>query len=114
MPSAPQICTARSTTRPTASATKTLDTEENCAAALEPVSNSCRTPDQRTARLDVDLGIGEHLLHHAEVPQLRAEGLAAPRVLQCEVLGAARGPEPAHAAANVLSDVLRNARFFAA
>ena len=40
MPSAPQICTARSTTRPTASATKTLDTEENCAAALEPVSNS--------------------------------------------------------------------------
>ena len=33
MPSAPQICTARSTTRFTASATKVLDTEVSCEAA---------------------------------------------------------------------------------
>ena len=97
MPSAPQICTARSTTRLTASATKVLAIDDSFPPLAPLSSTAARVPDEGPAGRDVDLRIGHHLLDHAEVTEQTAEGLAGRRPVDGDVLGAPGQPEPPHA-----------------
>ena len=60
-PSAPQICTDRSTTRPTASATNVLAIEVACARGRALVELPARPAGSAPrAGRDVDLGVGDH------------------------------------------------------
>lgn len=72
MPRAPQIYTARSTTRNTPSATKVLALEVSCAPG---VPGPGHAPTQGPGALD--LGVGKASLHHAQLAQ-RLPDRAAP------------------------------------